>query len=140
MSDINPQNYKGASAVVVGYTAGEARTPGYDKDGSSGVLEISMYIDSGYKKGDEFVKTGTTLYVYSAAGDYAGKLRGIAKGSKVRIDNAKIDKTRSYANKENENIVEIALRYGDIQVLEQGRANGGGNFAPDTAGTEAAPW
>lgn len=125
MSNINENNYVGATAVIVGYTAGPAKSPAYDKDGSKGVLEISVPVNEGYKKDGDFVKTGTTWYVYSAAGDYANTLRSIPKGSKVRIDDAK-QEVREYQSG-GETKLGITLRFGTITVLEAG--DGGGATA-----------
>lgn len=115
----NPDNRIGASLTLVGYTASEARNPAYDKEGTKGVLELSVPINEGYSKGGEFVKTGTTWYTYSAAGDYADALRAIPKGSKVRIDDAK-QEVRTYKDREGAEKLGIGLRYGTITVLEQG--------------------
>lgn len=135
---INEQNYPGATITLVGYAAGPAKPPAYDKDGSKGILELSIPINEGYKKDGEFVQTGTTWYSYVAGGDYANALRAINKGDKVRVDDAK-QEVREYTNKDEKTVRGITLRFGKIQVI-QAKNDGGGNFAPDTAGTEAAPW
>lgn len=124
MSNLN--NYPGAEITLVGWTASEARPPAYDKDGSKGVLEISVPINEGYKKDGEFVKTGTTWYQYSAAGDYAQALKGIAKGSKVRIEGAK-QEVRAYKDREGVDKLGIGLRFGTVTVL-------------DAAGSDEAPF
>ena len=119
MSDNNPNNIKGANTTLVGYTASEARKPMYDKDGTSGVLELAIPIDEGYMKDGEFVKQGTTWYTYSAHGQYAEPLKNIAKGSKVRVENAK-QEVRAYVNKEGVSQLAINLRFGTINVLDTG--------------------
>jgi hypothetical protein len=129
----NENNYLGATTTLVGYASGEARTPRYDKDGSSGVLEVSFAINEGYKKGDEFIQTGTTWYTYSAAGDYAESLRVIGKGDKVRINDAK-QEVREYENKDGEKVKAIGLRYGSIVVLEKSNRDNGDGFAPTGGG------
>jgi hypothetical protein len=130
----NENNYLGATTTLVGYASGEARTPRYDKDGSSGVLEVSFALNEGYKKGDEFIQTGTTWYTYSAAGDYADPLRAIGKGDKVRINDAK-QEVREYENKDGEKVKAIGLRYGSIVVLEKSnRGDGGDGFTPTGGG------
>lgn len=127
----NPNNYVGASITLVGYASGEARFPAYDKDGSKGVLELSIPINEGYTKDGEFVQTGTTWYTYSAAGDYAATLKNINKGDKVRIDDAK-QEVRSYTDRDGNEKLGIGLRYGTISVLES-KASGDG-FTPDDGG------
>lgn len=126
MNDINPKNYIGATLTLVGYTSGPAQTPAYDKDGSRGVLELSIPIQEGYKKGDEFIKTTTSWYTYSAAGDYAQQLAAIPKGSKVRIDDAK-QEVRTYKDREGAEKLAIGLRFGTITVLTQGESQGHGS-------------
>lgn len=116
----NPENRIGASLTLVGYTAADARFPAYDKEGTKGVLELSIAINEGYTKDGEFVKTGTTWYTYSAAGDYADALSDIPKGSKVRIEDAK-QEVRSYKDREGNEKLGINLRFGTITVLEEGR-------------------
>jgi len=113
----NPNNYIGATTTVVGYAAGEARFPAYDKEGSKGVLEVSIPINEGYKKDGDFVKTGTTWYTYSASGDYAEALKTVKKGDKVRVDDAK-QEVREYTNKDGETVKAIGLRFGTLTVLE----------------------
>jgi single-stranded DNA-binding protein len=110
----------GVTATLVGYTAAEARNPAYDKDGSKGVKEIAIAINEGYSKDGEFVKTGTTWYTYSAAGDYADRLIDIPKGSKVRIEDAKLE-VREYKDREGVAKLGHSLRFGTISVLEEGR-------------------
>lgn len=119
----NDNNYIGATTTLVGYTATEARAPRYDKDGSSGVLELPIAINEGYKKDGEFVKTGTTWYTYSAAGDYAANLKGVAKGSKVRIEDAK-QEVREYEGKDGK-VLAVGLRYGTLTVLEAAGGDSG---------------
>lgn len=129
----NDNNYPGATTTLVGWAASEARKPAYDKDGTSGVLEISIPLNEGYKKDGDFVQTGTTWYTYSAAGAYAEDLKAIGKGDKIRIDDAK-QEVREYTNKEGEKVKAISLRYGTLTVLESKDSSGDG-FAPaDTGG------
>lgn len=117
MSETNPNNYLGATATIVGYAAAGARTPAYDKEGKSGVLEIAIPVNEGYKKDGEFVQTGTTWYTYSAAGEYAANLSTINKGDKVRVSDAK-QEVREYKSKDGEAKLGIGLRFGTIEVLE----------------------
>lgn len=113
----NENNYIGASTTIVGYASGTARPPAYDKDGSKGVLELSIPINEGYKKDGEFVQTGTTWYTYSAAGEYADALREVNKSDKIRIDDAK-QEVREYTASDGSKRMGISLRYGTLTVLE----------------------
>lgn len=125
---INPNNYVGISSTIVGYLAGDPRPPAYDKDGSKGIIELSIPINEGYKKDGEFVQTGTTWYTYSAAGDYANTLKALGKGDKVRIDDAK-QEVREYKTKDGTDKLGIGLRYGSVTVLE---SKAGSSEATDT--------
>lgn len=116
MSDINKNNYVGANTVLVGYAAGPAKPPAYDKDGSKGILELRIPIREGYKKDGEFVETGTTWYSVTAAGDAAGALRNINKGDLVRVDNAK-QEVREYESG-GEKRLGITLVFGEITVVK----------------------
>lgn len=113
----NENNYIGATTTIVGYAAGAAKPPAYDKDGSKGILELSIPVNEGYKKDGEWTQTGTTWYTVSAAGDHAETLRAIQKGDKVRVDDAK-QEVREYQNKDGETKLGISLRYGTVTVLE----------------------
>lgn len=127
----NPENYIGATLTLVGWTSKEAERPAYDKDGSRGVLELSIPINEGYKKDGEFKKTGTTWYTYSAAGDYADALSAIPKGSKVRIEDAKQEVREYEANGVKK--MGIGLRFGKVIVLEAGKGGGQtSSAAPDS--------
>lgn len=119
----NENNIKGANLTLVGYTAADARVPAFDKDGTSGVLELAIPIDEGYMKDGEFQKKGTTWYTYSAHGQYAEPLKAIPKGSKVRVEDAK-QEVRTYVNKDGVEQLAINLRFGTIEVLDAGSAAG----------------
>jgi hypothetical protein len=132
---VNENNYIGATVTLVGYAAGEAKPPAYDKDGSRGVLEVSIPISEGYKKDGEFVQTGTTWYRYSARGDYANALRAVNKGDKIRIDNAK-QEVREYTDKDNKTVQSIGLVFGTLTVLSS-KQERSSDFVP--AGANADP-
>lgn len=114
---INEKNIQGATITLVGYAAGEARTPAYDRGGTRGILELSIPINEGYKKDGEFVQTGVTWYSVTAAGEHADALRGIGKGDKVRVDNAK-QEVREYKDKEGNTKLGINLVFGVVTILE----------------------
>lgn len=126
----NPDNRIGASLTLVGYVAAPAKSPAYDKEGSKGILEISVPINEGYSKDGEFVQTGTTWYSYSAAGDYANALKALQKGDKIRIDDAK-QEVREYTDREGNSKLGISLRYGSLTVIE--------SKSPAPAG-DTPPW
>lgn len=130
----NPNNYLGATLTLVGYAAGEARPPAYDKDGERGILELSIPVSQGYKKDGAWVETSTVWYSYTASGEHAAALKAIQKGDKVRIDDAK-QEVREYETKDGQKKLGIGLRFGTVTVLESKSGSGGG-FTPD----EAAPW
>lgn len=117
MSDMNPTSIMGVNVVLVGYAAGEAKTPAYDKEGTKGILQLSIPINEGYKKDGEFVQTGTTWYTYSAANEYAEPLKAVRKGDKVRIDDAK-QEVREYTSKDGVSKLGIELRFGTLVILE----------------------
>lgn len=124
----NENNYPGIEATIVGWAAGPARTPAYDKDGTSGVLEVSIPLNEGYKKNGEFVKTGTTWYTYSGAGDFAQNvLANIQKGDKIRVDGAK-QEVRTYQDREGNEKLGITLKFGDFTVLESAGGSDEGPF------------
>lgn len=118
----NEKNYVGATTTLVGYASGEARNPAYDKEGTKGVKELAIAINEGYSKDGEFVKTGTTWYTISAAGEYAAELEAIAKGDKIRLDDAK-QEVREYKDREGNVKLGISLRYGKLTVLEHSGAD-----------------
>ena len=112
----NENNYIGATVTLVGYASGPARFPAYDKEGTKGVLELSIPVNEGYKKDGEFVQTGTTWYTYSASGDYAAALKSVNKGDKIRIEDAK-QEVREYDSKDGKKLG-ISLRFGNLVLLE----------------------
>ena len=120
---INENNYIGARNTLVGYAATDPRYPAYDKDGSRGYMEVPVAINEGYKKGDEYVQTGTTWYQVTAHENEVNNL-GITKGAKIRVDDAK-QEVREYKSKDGTDKLGITLSYGQITVLEPG--NGGQN-------------
>lgn len=125
----NPNNYIGVTTTIVGYAASDARPPAYDKEGTRGVLQVPIAINEGYKKDGEFVKTGTTWYDIEAGGDAAETLRGIRKGDKIRVDDAK-QEVRDYKAGDGTEKKGITLKFGQVTVLES--ADGGSSYSDDT--------
>ena len=133
MSDINPNNIQGASIVVVGYVAGPAKAPLYDKEGTSGRLEISIPVNHGYRKDDEWVQTSTSWFNYSAGGDYADALKSLAKGDKIRLDDAKFE-SRTYTKKDGSDGIGLNISYGTLTVLEKAGGGSSDGFTPSGGG------
>lgn len=126
MSNINENNYQGATVCVIGYAAGDPEYPPYDKEGKRGFKQLSIANTEGYKKDGEFVKTGTTWYrVEKHQDDWAAL--GVQKGDKVRVDNAK-QEVRAYKNAKGEDALGITLSYADVTILE----SAGGSPDSDT--------
>lgn len=124
---VNENNYIGVNTTIVGYAAAPARKPAYDKEGTSGVLEVSIPINEGYKKDGAFVQTGTTWYTYSGAGEFAQNvLSHIQKGDKIRVDNAR-QEVREYQDREGNAKLGITLKFGDFTVLESSGAAADGD-------------
>ena len=125
----NENNYLGATASIVAYAAGPARVPAYDKEGTRGVLEVSLPVNEGYKKDGEFVQTGTTWYTYSGAGEFAENvLSRVQKGDKIRVDDAK-QEVREYQDREGNNKLGITLRFGTFTILES-KSSGADDGSP----------
>lgn len=115
----NEKNYPGATVTLVGWVAGEARNPAYDKDGAKGIKEISIPVNEGYPDGNGgFTKTGTTWYTVSAFGEYAAELSALKKGDKVRVEDAK-QEVREYKDKDGNVKLGITLKFGKIIVLDK---------------------
>lgn len=134
MTTINPQNYTGISAVIVGYVATDPRPPAYDKEDKRGLREIAIPIGHGYRNKDtgEWVETSTTWVNYVAAGDAADDLVArVGKGDKIRLDDVRLE-TRQYTDKEGNPKIGVDARYGTLTVLESNR--------PDPQDDDEAPF
>lgn len=120
MSDINPNNYSGIEMVLVGKAAHDPEYPGYDKEGTRGVKQVTFPVGFGYKdkSSGEWKDTGTLWVRYSAKEEY---LSGVTKGAKVRLDGAKIDRVYAVNDK-----LYAEASYGTVTVLE----NATGDKAP----------
>lgn len=114
---INPNNYPGIEATIVGFVAGDPENPRYDKEGTRGRKQISIPVNHGYKNKDtgEFVATGTTWIQYTANDEF---LAGIKKGAKVRIDGAKLE------SREHNGKTYFDAMFGTIAVLSEPQAKG----------------
>lgn len=126
---INPNNYPGVSATLVGWAASDPRNPAYDKNGERGVKQVSIAINEGYKKDGEFVQTGTTWYDIEAGGDAVQALMGIRKGDKIRVDDAK-QEVRAYTSNDGTEKLGITLKFGRVTILES--KTGGAGYEDDS--------
>lgn len=127
MSNINSQNYTGVNAVIVGRAAAPAENPPYDKSGSRGFQQIRVAVDQGYKdKNDEWVQTQTLWITYSAK---AEDLADVQKGSKVRLDEVKLE-AREFERKDGTTGQAFEARYGTLTVLESPEASD--DYSDDT--------
>lgn len=117
---INPQNFQGISATIVGYAAGDAEFPAYDKSGERGVSEVRVPINHGYKdkNSGEWKETGVTWVTVTGRTDDIGHIR---KGDKVRVDDAKFE-SREFTRKDGSIGQAFQTSFGTIKVLES-RAN-----------------
>lgn len=116
MSDINTKNYDGASVVIVGNAAGPVEIKSFDKGGSQ--AQLSVAVGKGYKKGDEWVDTGTDWYLLTATEEWAAQnWPDVSKGDKVRIDDARLE-FKPFLKKNGEAGVEATLRYGTLVIVK----------------------
>lgn len=125
---INPNNYPGLTATLVGYVAMEPAYPAYDKQGKHGFKEVKVAHNEGYKKDGEFVQTGTTWYAIKVHQDDLGN---VGKGDQIRVDDAK-QSTRTYTNKDGVEDIGILLEYGKITVLKSKNGDAGGSYDEET--------
>lgn len=116
MSEVNPQNYDGANTTVVGRAGGEKTVKEFA--GGNSIAELSIAVGQGYKKGDEWVDTGTAWYTLTATADYAAdNWPAVGKGDKVRVDDAK-QETRTFKRRDDTEGLQITLKYGTLTVIE----------------------
>lgn len=119
MTEINPSNYVGINATVVGYAASDPRPPAYDKSGERGILEVPIPIGHGYrdKETGDWKETSTTWVNLIAAGSGVGEVQDIRKGDRIRVDNARME-TRQYTDKNGNARIGVDIRFGTVTVLE----------------------
>lgn len=123
---INPNNYTGVNATIVGRTAAPAENPPYDKTGERGFQQIRVAVDQGYKDRDgNWVETQTLWITYSGK---AADLAQVSKGDKVRLDDVKLE-AREFERKDGTTGQAFEARFGTLTVLEN--AGGGGSADAD---------
>lgn len=125
---INPQNFQGISATLVGYAAGDAEFPAYDKSGERGVSEVRVPINHGFKdkSSGEWKETGTTWVTVTGRTDDIGHIR---KGDKIRVDDAKFE-SREFTRKDGSIGQAFQTSFGTVTVLE---SKNGGSTSDDEA-------
>ena len=127
MSEINPQNFTGVNAVIVGRAAAPAENPAYDKSGARGFQQIRVAVDQGYRKDGEWVPTQTLWITYSGK---AEDLADVQKGSKVRLDEVKLE-AREFERKDGTTGQAFEARFGTLTVLESPEGSDSG-YVDDT--------
>lgn len=114
---------------IVGTVGTEAQAPAYDKQGTSGVLEVSVAVNQGYrdKASGEWKDTGTVWVTVSAAGDYANALKDYKKGDRIRIDGGTLE-AREFTRKDGSAGQAFTVRYGTTRLVQRkGESSGGGS-------------
>lgn len=113
---VNEKNFDGATVTVVGRAGGPVSV----KEFSSGpaIAELSIAVGQGYKKGEEWVDTGTAWYTLSSTADYAADhWPVIGKGDKVRVDEAR-QEIRTYTKSDGTPGTDVKLKYGTLSVVQ----------------------
>lgn len=140
MTEVNPNNYDGATVTIVGRAGGEPQRK--DFQSGSSIEELSVAVSQGYKKGDEWVDTGTTWYTLTATADYASDhWPHVGKGDKVRVDNAR-QETREFTRRDGTTGLQITLKFGTLSVVsrkDSGQAEAPAEDAFAGAGADT-PW
>lgn len=138
MNDINPRNFDGANLTVVGRAGGPVTIKEF-ASGSS-VAELSIAVGQGYKKGEEWVDTGTAWYKLTATSDYAAdNWPVVGKGDKVRVDNARLE-VREYTKGDGTNGTELKLTYGNLTVVQSKAESAPPVAAGNFGGSDDTPW
>jgi single-stranded DNA-binding protein len=123
MSDINAKNYDGSTVVLVGRAGGPVEVKEF-RNGSQ--AQLSIAVSKGYKKGDQWVDTGTDWYTLTATEDYARQnWPNVQKGDKVRVDEARLE-FHPYNKNNGDAAVDATLRYGTLVVVESAKPKDSG--------------
>lgn len=128
---INPNDYIGISATVVGYAAADAEFPAFDKTGEKGRSEVRVPINHGYKdkNSGEWKETGTTWVTVTGRTDDIGYIR---KGDKIRVDDGKFE-SREFTRKDGSIGQAFQTSYGTVTVLESKNGGSQGGYDDDSA-------
>lgn len=128
---INPNNYRGISATIVGYASADAGFTAFDKGGERGISEVRVPIGHGYKdkNSGEWKETGTTWVTVTGKTDDIGHIR---KGDLIRVDDAKFE-SREFTRKDGSIGQAFQTSFGSVSVLESksgGSSSGFDDEAP----------
>lgn len=125
---VNPNNYIGVTATLVGHAGGDAEFPAYDKSGERGFSQVRLGVGQGYKdkNSGDWVDTGTAWYTVTGRTDDLGHIR---KGDKVRVDEARLE-VRDFTRKDNSIGQAFETRFGTMTVLESKGAPADDDSAP----------
>lgn len=119
---INERNIPGATITLVGWAAGDAENPLYDRDGSRGIKQLRIPVREGYTKDGEFIERGTTWYTVTGKDENIGHVR---KGDKIRLDDAKLE-AREFTRKDGSQGQAFETSYGRLTILESKNGNDSG--------------
>lgn len=113
---INPQNYDGITATIVGRAAAAAEFPPYDKTGERGFSQIRLGVSQGYKnkQTNEWVDKGTLWVTVQARTE---DLAAVGKGDKVRVDDAKLE-AREFERKDGTTGQAFETSFGSVSIIE----------------------
>ena len=131
---INPNNYPGANAIIVGSAGGAVEIRDFPNGGQQ--AQLSIAVGKGYKDKDtgEWQDKGTDWYTLVAAPDYATKnWPEVGPGDTVRVDNARLE-ARPYTRNDGTPAVDLQLRFGTLVVVK--KKDGG---SPQGSTTDT-PW
>src|SRR5690349_15510509 len=120
-------NDRNITGINLNNTVGTAGGPvEYKFDGQR--AELSVAVNQGYKKGDEWVDTGTAWVTVTAAGHHAEENWPlVGKGDKVRIDGGRLE-VREYDKRDGTKGLGLQIVFGNLSVI-QAKGDGSG-YAP----------
>lgn len=130
MSEINSNNYDGASAVIVGRAGGPVEVKSFGNGAEQ--AQLSIAVSKGYKnkQTDEWVDQGTDWYTLTATADYAdSNWPDVQKGDKVRVDDARLE-LKGFIKKDGTAGVDATLRFGTLVIIEAKADREGGAVKP----------
>lgn len=120
---INPNNYPGVTATIVGTAGSPAENPAYDKSGERGFQQIRVAVNEGYKdkQSGEWVDKGVTWYTVTDRAETFADL-AIQAGDRIRVDEARLE-TREFDRKDGSKGQAFETRFGTLSVVQ--RKSGG---------------
>lgn len=115
---VNPNNYTGITATVVGTAGGEVDYRVFSNGGSQ--AELSIAVGHGFKdkNSGEWIEKGTTWIKLLATSDHAEhNWPYVGKGDRVRVDEGRLE-TREFDRKDGTKGQAFELRYGNVTVID----------------------